>query len=360
MRFCFITWIVCFFLLSQSFAQTSQDSSREKRVKIIPFPAFGYAPETRWYAGAVALITAKLYPDSVTRKTSFKTEINITQNKQQIFTLSYQFYFRENKFQLTGDNGYYKFPEDFWGFGIHAPEEARENYQARRIEIDNSFLFRLFPGLYSGPRYRYQNMYNITAIEGGIIDGITEENEQYISSGAGYKIIYDTRDNIFNSSKGAFLTYSGLFFSEFTGSDFNFYRHEVDLRGYRNIGKSKIIAVQASGIFVSEQAPFRMLALLGSDNLMRGYYPGRYRDQNLIGAQAEFRMPVYKFLGIAAFAGSGTVFKNPEQLKFENLLPSYGGGIRIRVDKKDNINLRFDYGIGKDADGFYVSFGEAF
>src|SRR5687768_13104529 len=98
MRSLFVLWITCCFLFSRSFAVTPPDTSSEKRVKIIPFPAFGYAPETRWYIGAVALITAKLYPDSVTRKTSFKTEINITQNKQQIFTLSYQCYFRDNKF----------------------------------------------------------------------------------------------------------------------------------------------------------------------------------------------------------------------------------------------------------------------
>ena len=45
---------------------------------------------------------------------------------------------------------------------------------------------------------------------------------------------------------------------------------------------------------------------------------------------------------------------------FEKIFPSIGAGMRFKVLKEDNINLRVDYAIGKVGSKFYITFGEAF
>lgn len=40
--------------------------------------------------------------------------------------------------------------------------------------------------------------------------------------------------------------------------------------------------------------------------------------------------------------------------------PSYGFGFRYLLDRKEGINLRFDFGYGKNSSGFYFTAGEAF
>ncbi len=64
--------------------------------------------------------------------------------------------------------------------------------------------------------------------------------------------------------------------------------------------------------------------------------------------------------GTTVFLGAGDVFHYVSDLSVSNIKPSYGFGLRIRVDKENNVNLRFDYALGKNSSGFYVAFGEAF
>ena len=56
----------------------ANDMLKQKRVSVLPFPNVGYAPETNWYFGGVALVTARLFGDSLTRKSTFKGEANAT------------------------------------------------------------------------------------------------------------------------------------------------------------------------------------------------------------------------------------------------------------------------------------------
>ena len=92
---------------------------------------------------------------------------------------------------------------------------------------------------------------------------------------------------------------------------------------------------------------------------MRGYYRGRYRDNNMYSVQAEYRIPVYWRFGLDIFAGFGDVGPNII-FDLKTTKPSYGVGLRFSVDKKEKINIRFDYARGKDSQAFYISFGEAF
>jgi hemolysin activation/secretion protein len=103
-----------------------------------------------------------------------------------------------------------------------------------------------------------------------------------------------------------------------------------------------------------------MLASIGGPRFLRGYYRGRFRDKNMMVLQQEFRMPIYKRLGIAAFGGIGSVSNKSKELLKNEVHYNYGIGLRILINKKENANLRVDYGITKDSHGLYIVFAEAF
>ena len=61
----------------------------------------------------------------------------------------------------------------------------------------------------------------------------------------------------------------------------------------------------------------------------------------------------------------GVVFFNVEnfsgnQKPYNSLLPGYGAGLRVKLNKKSGTNLCLDYGFGNGSSGFYVNLGEVF
>ena len=64
--------------------------------------------------------------------------------------------------------------------------------------------------------------------------------------------------------------------------------------------------------------------------------------------------------GFALFAGSGTVSSTFNDLSTQYLRTAVGGGIRIRLDERSGLNLRFDYARRGGAGEFYFAIGEAF
>jgi outer membrane protein assembly factor BamA len=103
------------------------------------------------------------------------------------------------------------------------------------------------------------------------------------------------------------------------------------------------------------------MAALGGSTSMRGYYDGRYRDRSQVVFQAEYRFPLIGRLGGAAFLSYGDVSPRLSQFDLLRFKYSYGTGLRFRVNPRERLNLRIDYGWGKGkSQGLYFTLGEAF
>jgi hypothetical protein len=63
---------------------------------------------------------------------------------------------------------------------------------------------------------------------------------------------------------------------------------------------------------------------------------------------------------MVVFTGVGDVFRNPSDLSFSNLKYSVGAGIRFAINRKERLNVRFDYGFGRQNNSFYIMLTEAF
>jgi hypothetical protein len=88
---------------------------------------------------------------------------------------------------------------------------------------------------------------------------------------------------------------------------------------------------------------------------------GRYRDRHMVAGQAEYRLHVWRRVGVDAFVGAGQVTPRLDAVALSDLHYSVGYGLRILRDPQERMNLRIDMGCGRNgASGLYFTVGEAF
>lgn len=177
------------------------------------------------------------------------------------------------------------------------------------------------------------------------------------SSGVVITSIYDSRDYRLNATKGwLFQIDAGLYHNNQSSS---FSTYNIELANYIDLGSSApgLIAWQVQGHFTDGDVPWNMLPDLGGSNAMRGYIKGRYRDEQMMMGQVEYRLPIFQRYGMVFWGAVGSVAPKINDLT-EELLTSYGTGFRFNI--KDNINLRFDVGVGENETNFYLNVNEVF
>jgi len=96
----------------------------------------------------------------------------------------------------------------------------------------------------------------------------------------------------------------------------------------------------------------------------RGYTQGRFRGNNLLYGEAEYRLPITReggVLGGVLFLNATTT-DNPVKSEklFQYVKPGYGFGFRIMADRRSWTNLAIDKGFGDKSGGFYLSAAETF
>src|SRR5262249_36170655 len=129
---------------------------------------------------------------------------------------------------------------------------------------------------------------------------------QSTTSALGLAAQYDTRDNQFAPRHGLFFTGNLIYAADAFGSDFDYPRSEISFNGYHEIGET-IVAWRGSLCWSGEGAPFYDLCSFGTQNDLRGYSAGQFRDHAMFAVQAELRQHFFWRFGGVAFAGVGGV-----------------------------------------------------
>ncbi len=93
---------------------------------------------------------------------------------------------------------------------------------------------------------------------------------------------------------------------------------------------------------------------------LRGFPAQEYLGKTSASAQAEARWTAWRTIGFVGFAGAGLSRRSYVQAFEDDLIPSYGVGLRWMVLKSQRINLRIDYARSDNQDAWYLSVGEAF
>jgi outer membrane protein assembly factor BamA len=204
-------------------------------------------------------------------------------------------------------------------------------------------------------------MYDVYSKDpGDILKGLVTGSNGGLASGPGYALTWDSRDLVLTPTKGSFVNFSAFYYDKAFGSQYHFNNYSLDARKFIAIREKTTLAMQFYSEFNFGDPPFRMLALVGNNELMRGYYMGRYRDKDYIAGQIEYRFPVYRRFGMTVFGGGGQVAPRPDSFRIDAFHPDYGFGLRYLYSIENNINIRVDFGFGPHTNGQYITVGEAF
>jgi outer membrane protein assembly factor BamA len=78
-----------------------------------------------------------------------------------------------------------------------------------------------------------------------------------------------------------------------------------------------------------QQIPFFMLPALGGGSSLRGYSSWRFRDQNSLLLQAEWRIMINRYLDLAFFYDAGKVAARTKDLDLDGMKDDFGVGLRF-------------------------------
>ena len=372
----------------------------QKRVTFLGIPYVSYSPVTDFQLGIGGTISWRIGDPVYTNLSAATVSGIVTTKRQLIIQVKTNVYTNKNKWFLQGDWRYYIFKFNTYGLGTDIgyavpsiPEvtpspESKETtvypmdfnwlkiHQVVTRKITESLYGGLgyhldihtriedlelkldTPGVLVTPHYAYCQLENISPYE-------------YASSGISLNLIYDTRDNIINPFKGYYVNFNFRQNFKFLGSTQSGSQLWMEFRTY--IGLSKrlprhLIGFWTYGSFnTGGTIPFLDLPSTGFDQMNisgRGYIQGRWRGENLMYGEVEYRFPISQcsqVLGGVFFANVTTASNKEMGTRlFQYFRAAAGIGIRVMVSKKNRINLMIDVGWGERSDGVYVTAQEAF
>lgn len=349
--------------LAQDAASTPTDSAPPK-AKVSILPVLGSAPETGLQYG-VALFATKAHAVQGTRPSSLISNAIRTAKGQTRVFVELDRWTANNNWRFGGLAIWQEFPLPFYGIGDQTAEDDKELYTPRGTDLSAFVQRRIARAQWIQIGLRRTESAVIKTEAGGLLEpGTLPGSRGGRTVVASASLISDGRDNLFAPTRGHFAEFVASRADGALGSDFDFTRLRADLRTYRPapfIGGGHLLAAQFVAQGITSEAPFDQRSPIGSPSIMRGYVPGRFRDDWMMAAQAEFRSLISGSWGYAVFAGAGAVAPTAADLSGARVLPSYGAGVRFRMDPKSGATIRVDYARGtRGQSGLYVSFNEAF
>ncbi len=266
--------------------------------------------------------------------------------------------FKGNRARLSYKVAFTNKPLNFWGITYDdCAVNPKSKYTRKQIKWDIDYVYRLTKEFYIGTTSTL-NYADVSKIENaGYLLG---QNRTYFFAGLGVLLQYDTRDFIPNPQRGVYLMLKEVFYPDFFATfNRNLFATTVIFDVYQKAWEGSVIAADIYGQFNNKDLPWPLREELGTGGVrMRGYYGGRYIDNNQIACQVELRQHIAGRFGCVVWGGAGTVFPTLKKFDWAHILPNYGLGLRFEF--KHNVNVRVDYGFGKGTSGFVFNFGEAF
>jgi outer membrane protein assembly factor BamA len=212
---------------------------------------------------------------------------------------------------------------------------------------------RVLDGAYLGLRARFLSAE--IAVETPI-DVLPTLTANFVLTGFGPIIEYDTRDNSWWPTGGSRATATFLFYDEAIVSDVGFSTFDGRFAHYWSLADDLVLAGEVRGAVTSDDAPFFMNPFVS----VRGFPAGQLLDSVVAQAQAELRWTAWNRIGVVAFAGLGATAPDLRSLDDGPLAVGVGGGLRYRVSKIDRMNAGLDVAYGDGDMAVYFRIGEAF
>lgn len=245
----------------------------------------------------------------------------------------------------------------YWGIGYSQCNNDANESQLKYMACHTELIWAkvLGPSFFVGPMLTFDmaNALNFSAPELWADVPLTTVNY-----GAGISLRYDTRDNTTAANRGVYLRLLTSFNPAFIGNKHPFSVNELTACRYIPAWNGAVVAGRMHWRITWGNTPWGALSYLGGPEVMRGYFEGRYRDKCAADVCLELRQHIYGRSGVVAWVGAGSIFPKVQDIRTREILPNYGFGYRWAFQK--NVNVRVDFGFGKNESGLFFNVNEAF
>ena len=172
-----------------------------------------------------------------------------------------------------------------------------------------------------------------------------------------YQHVTDTRDNIYNPSRGQRVGLSAEF-GGILGGDFKFQKFQVDhVQFYKAGNHSQVWMLRgAYGLGYGELTEFNQFRV-GGQNSIRGYRDDQFRGNRMLIATLEYRFPLGKQVQGIFFTDGGGAWDGGFIPKGKSMYGSFGMGVAVNTPFGP---LRLDYGRGSQGGRFHFNVGGSF
>ncbi len=260
--------------------------------------------------------------------------------------------------------------DDFYGIGNDSLQSNLAEFSIYTIRAGGDVTYRFLPHLSISPHLNF--LAAKTEPKTGGDDPSVEDlfaasdlagfEEELAHLDVGATLAHDTRDQRGAPEKGGLRRFTYRRFQGLDQGGFDFNQYEVELRQFFRLFKPRrVLALRNAWVFQhadgADAIPFYRLAHLDFNHVLRGFKRGRFRDQNSVLFNAEYRYIIWDYIDATLFVDTGKVFADIDEFDLDDLQYSYGGGLRFRT--KNDFLLRFQLGYGGEDIVVSFSFTQA-
>jgi outer membrane protein assembly factor BamA len=277
------------------------------------------------------------------------------------------------RLEIGGNFRWRDFPqEDFYGIGNSSSRANRTNYKIKSSDVNvraalkptpwlrfGTELGRFEPDLGPGTDRRFpttEALFSDIDAPGLVAQPTFLYNNVFVE--------IDYRDQPGNPRSGGL--WRGTFgrWDDRDLQQFDFHRFDAEAAHFFPIfDKKRVIALRLGLSYVNNETgnrvPFYFLAYIGGSDTLRGFREFRFRDENVVFFNAEYRWEAFSGLDMALFFDMGEVREDWQDIDFKDAKTSYGIGFRFNTYKAVFMRLDIAAG-GGEGTRLFFKFGPAF
>lgn len=278
-----------------------------------------------------------------------------------------------NRIEIWNNVRWRDFPqEDFFGTGSDSDLTSRTSYGIESLDVNTRGIVHVLPWLRFGGevgRFDPEVGPGSDPLIPSIEQVFNDDNAPGLATQPTFMyknvlVEVDYRDQPGNARSGGLWRATYGAWNDGSLDQYDFGRFDAEMAHFFPIfDKKRVFAVRLGLSYVNNapgsRVPFYFLPYIGGSDSVRGFREFRFRDENVLFMNAEYRWEAFAGLDMALFFDAGEVRENWEQIDLQDLKTSYGIGFRFNTYQ--SVFMRFDIAAGgREGTRFFFKFGPAF